>query len=193
MSAKQTYTFALIATAFVILVLAAVVLAADPAPAAADAAKKPTFVGSKACKTCHQGEKNGKIFESWMESKHAKAMSVLDSTKGETTDAKCLKCHTTGYGAGGYGEKGMEAIDLAGVGCESCHGPGSEYKSMKVMKDHEASLAAGMIVPTEATCKKCHNEESPTFKGFNFKEAYEKIAHHVPVKPDSAAPAEGTK
>jgi cytochrome c2 len=162
------------------------VVALAEEPAAAEA-KKPTYVGSKACKTCHQGEKNGKIFEQWSESKHANAMARLDSAKGETKDPKCLKCHTVGYGAGGFGEAGKEALDLAGVGCESCHGPGSEYKAMKVMKDHDASIAAGLWVPEEKTCTACHNAESPTFKGFNFKEAYAKIEHHVPPKADSTA------
>jgi hypothetical protein len=29
---------------------------------------------------------------------------------------------------------------------------------------------------------KCHNEESPTFAGFNFDESWAKIAHPVPEK-----------
>jgi cytochrome c2 len=185
---KKINVIVLLLGALALLIGSVVALAEDPAPAAADAAKKPTFVGSKACKTCHQGEKNGKIYESWMDSKHANAMSVLDSAKGETKDPKCLKCHTTGYGAGGFGEKGMEAIELAGVGCESCHGPGSEYKPMKVMKDKAAATAAGLMAVTEATCVKCHNSESPTFKSFDFKTAYAKIEHHVP-KAAEAAPA----
>ena len=45
---------------------------------------------------------------------------------------------------------------MPGVQCESCHGPGSAYKSMKVMKDSDASLAAGLLVPDEATCRGCH-------------------------------------
>lgn len=153
----------------------------------AAAEKKPTYVGSKACKTCHQGEKNGKIHETWLESKHAHALMTLDSAKGERTDAKCLKCHTTGYGKGGYGSPGMEALDLAGVGCESCHGPGSEYKSLKVMKDHDAAVKAGLWTADEKMCVTCHNAESPQFKSFDYKTAYAKIEHHVPVKTDSAA------
>jgi hypothetical protein len=37
--------------------------------------------------------------------------------------------------------------------------------------------AAGLVIPTEATCKGCHNEKSPHFKGFDFKTMSEKIKH----------------
>ncbi len=192
MLSRKAYSFALLFGAFALLAMTLVAAAEDAAPATGEA-KTPAYVGSKACKTCHQGEKNGKVFETWMNSKHASALARLDSAKGETKDPKCLKCHTTGYGVGGFGAEGMEALDLAGVGCESCHGPGSEYKSMKVMKDHDASVKAGLWTPDEKTCVTCHNAESPTFKGFDFKEAYAKIAHKIPPKGEEAAPAEGTK
>jgi hypothetical protein len=45
------------------------------------------------------------------------------------------------------------------------------------MKDKQKSLANGLVEPNEAVCKKCHNEKSPTFKGFNYKEAVGKINH----------------
>jgi cytochrome c2 len=172
--------------------LAATSLAMAEDQAAAPA--KPAdhaYVGSKTCKTCHMGEKNGKIWETWLESKHAKSLSVLDSAKGERSDPKCLKCHTVGFGAEtGFKAGGdMAPEGLAAVGCESCHGAGADYKSMKVMKDKAAAVAAGLVIPTEETCKKCHNAESPTFKGFDFKAMYAKIEHHI---PKAAAPAEGT-
>jgi len=160
------------------------VYAEDAAPAG-----DPAYIGSGKCKMCHKGEKNGNIWETWLESKHAKSMESLVA-KGEQNNAECLACHTTGYGTpSGFGADTTmhNAEALGGVGCEACHGPGSNYKSKKVMESHEASLAAGLIVPTEATCTKCHNEKSPTFKGFNFKEAYDKIVHHVPEAADSTA------
>jgi len=157
---------------------------------AQDAAKTPTYVGSGKCKMCHKGEKNGAIWEKWLESAHSKTMSKLDPAKGEDKNPECLACHTTGYGTpSGFGADTtlLGAEDLGAVGCEVCHGPGSEYKSKKVMESHEASLAAGLVVPNKETCTKCHNEKSPTFKGFNYEEALAKIAHKIPEAADSTA------
>ena len=77
------------------------------------------------------------------------------------------------------GKKGYSVEE--GVGCEACHGPGSLYKSRKIMKDKEASMKVGLIIPDEKTCIKCHNEESPTFKEFKYAEMLEKVAHPYPV------------
>ena len=69
-----------------------------------------------------------------------------------------------------------------GVSCETCHGPGSMYKGASVMKNRELAMTKGMIIPDEALCKTCHNEESPTYKGFNYTEMLAKIAHPNPAK-----------
>ena len=172
-----------------VVALATALAPAQDQPAKPAEAKKPAYVGSKGCKVCHTGEKKGRMWEIWTESKHAKSMAALASTKGEDKDPKCLKCHTTGHGAGGYGSESMEALAVAeglgAVGCEACHGPGSTYKSLAVMKNREAAIAAGLVIPTEATCTRCHNEESPTFKDFKFDEYWARIAHHIPKAADT--------
>lgn len=40
--------------------------------------------------------------------------------------------------------------------CESCHGAGSEYKTLSVMKDPEKARAAGLILPGGDFCTTCH-------------------------------------
>jgi hypothetical protein len=40
--------------------------------------------------------------------------------------------------------------------CESCHGPGSEYKAPAIMKDPEKAKAAGLVIPSAAFCANCH-------------------------------------
>jgi len=134
------------------------------------------YIGSSKCKMCHKGDKKGNVFEKWEQSAHAKAFDVLKA-KGNEKDPKCLECHVTGFNAGGYKIGDANAAQFEGVGCESCHGPGSAYKSMSVMKDKKKAMENGLIMPTEDLCKKCHNEKSPTFKGFNFAEALKKIDH----------------
>lgn len=158
--------------------------------------KEFQYVGADKCKMCHKGPKNGEIFEIWLKSKHASAFTVLASEEAKAVaqkkgiadaqkDAKCLKCHVTAYDKPAAVK--TATLTLAeGVSCESCHGPGSEYKSMKAMKD----LAAGTIQPASVglnpepmkTCATCHNEQSPTFKKIDFVQAFKQIEHKVPKK-----------
>jgi hypothetical protein len=153
-------------------------------------ADAPGYVGTTTCKMCHKGEAKGSQFEKWQASAHADAYNVLGTDKAKEAAAKagvenpqesekCMVCHSTAFGvdASLLGKKFSIA---EGVQCEGCHGPGSAYKSKKVMQDREAAIKSGMIVPDEKTCTTCHNEKSPTFKGFDFATYWEKIAHPVP-------------
>lgn len=147
--------------------------------------KEVQYVGVQKCKKCHV--KNGDQYGKWKNSKHSKAYEVLASDKAKEIgkklgvadpqqSEKCLKCHTTGYGE--KPEKFAASFDIKdGVQCESCHGAGSAYKKSKIMKDRDKSIAAGLILPTEEVCVKCHNKDAPGFEGFDFKKMHKKIAH----------------
>ncbi len=134
------------------------------------------YIGATKCKMCHNKAAKGEIYNLWAAGPHAKAM---ESLKGdEAKDPKCLKCHST---VGHVDASLIASIKVKeGVSCESCHGPGSAYKSATVMKSQELSLEKGLILPDEKVCKQCHNEESPHYKGFNFAEYAAKIAHDDP-------------
>ncbi|GAB4299101.1 MAG: hypothetical protein Kow0098_25250 [Ignavibacteriaceae bacterium] len=154
-----------------------------------------SYIGTEACGMCHKSEKQGQQLSIWKNSKHAQAYNTLKTEKAdeiaknagyETPAAEteaCLKCHVSGYNVDPslLGKK-FKIED--GVQCETCHGPGSEYKSMKIMKSREESIANGLIVHEnlEDFCTNCHNNESPTFVEFNFAEQWEKIKHPVPEK-----------
>ena len=155
--------------------------------ARADDEPRYAYVGSFRCKKCHLAE-----YKSWEATRMAKSFDILksgqhkevkekfkiDTGKDYTTDANCLKCHTTGFERlGGYqtpagnDEKAVKkAEQLAGVGCESCHGPGGAYvevfeeilKSKRKYKVEEL-YALGLTKIDEATCKTCHNQEGPTY------------------------------
>jgi hypothetical protein len=134
------------------------------------------FVGARICKWCHYGIKKGAVYEKWEKSPHARALETLKAS-GEEKNPQCLECHSTGFNAGGYQLADAETSEFKGVQCESCHGPGYDYSLMSIMKDIEQSKANGLIEPTEAVCKKCHNEKSPTFKGFDYKKFCSAIDH----------------
>jgi len=154
------------------------------------ASAEPEIIGAPKCKICHRA-KTGDQWKIWTESAHARAFETLASAQSQKIAADlglgdpqqepaCLKCHTTRVSLGedvAINEK-ANYDDSEGVGCEACHGPGSDYKSRKVMLDPEASRAAGLIMNTG--CRQCHNEESPTFKGFDFEAQWLEIAHMVP-------------
>ena len=148
------------------------------------------FVGVQKCALCHKKPEQGEQFKIWSESKHAKAFETLGTQAAKDIgkkmgiddpqkSGKCLKCHSTAYG--NTENKVTEAVPVEeGISCESCHGAGKDFMKKSVMEDKDAAKEAGLVIPNETTCKKCHNEESPNFKPFNFKESYEKIKHEIP-------------
>ncbi len=158
-------------------------------------ASKFNYIGVKKCKMCHKGEKKGNIFEKWEAKKHSKAYATLATEeskevakkvgiKGDPQQAaECLVCHTTAYKAPAAQKEATLTLE-EGVSCEACHGPGSEYKSMKVMKDITAGKVKpcdyGLMTPDKEVCVNCHNPKSPTYKEFKFEEAVKLIAHPLP-------------
>lgn len=183
---KKLFTIACLLAVFA-MIFASVSLAQEKA--AAKATHK--YIGAAKCKMCHNTPAQGEQFKKWTESKHSKAFEVLASPEAlevgkkagvekPQESEKCLVCHVTGFAAPAEAKDATFAYS-EGVGCEACHGAGSDYKAMSVMKNKEASIAAGMVVPDEKLCKTCHNENSPTYKPFVFADAFKLIAHAKPA------------
>ncbi len=178
-----------------VVLMAAVVLSVALAFALSAYAEDATYVGNSQCKICHNKKDEGEPWAKWKASKHATAFATLSTDaakeaatkKGVTKPAaeapECLKCHVTGYDAAkGVPEKIMKED---GIQCESCHGPASLHiAAAKKFKsgDKSANPSAAIKKGDEATCKTCHNSESPTAKAFDFKAASETIAHKNPNK-----------
>jgi 2',3'-cyclic-nucleotide 2'-phosphodiesterase (5'-nucleotidase family) len=119
-----------------------------------------TFIGNDDCAICHN-----KIFRHWAETRHASAYETLVRVEHEY-DPECVSCHTIGL----HYFTGFETIEstpkLKGVGCESCHGPGSSHKETQ-SKDYGSVNAD--------SCITCHEDEhSPNFQ---FEEYWQKIVH----------------
>lgn len=140
------------------------------------------YIGAAKCKMCHNKPDKGEQYNKWQAGPHAKAMEALKGD--EKNNETCLKCHSTA----GSVDKGMLAGVKAdeGVSCESCHGPGSMYKSAAIMKNKQMALSKGMIEPTEETCKVCHLGDKPeghvaAKKAWNFEEFKAVIAHDDPT------------
>jgi hypothetical protein len=106
------------------------------------------YVGAAKCKMCHKVQ-----YASWEQTTHAKATDDAKASTDREFSADCLKCHATNA-----------SEDLAGVQCEACHGPGSDYKKMSIMKDKDASIANGLIIPSQETCDGCHTGDDHSKK-----------------------------
>jgi hypothetical protein len=165
----------------------------------ADASKVPAagagaeYVGANKCRMCHMKE-----HKAWMVTGHPKAMELLkgapDSTvakfaarlKTEVTgpadkaDA-CLTCHVTGFKLpGGYpAADSTKNANLAFMGCEGCHGPGSKHIAAP-LADKKKFISRE--VP-EKLCVQCHTPAmSPKWDFADYKK---RGVHIVPA----AAPA----
>ncbi|MBI4652426.1 cytochrome c family protein [Candidatus Desantisbacteria bacterium] len=105
------------------------------------------YIGAIECGICHT-----EVYESWKKQRHSKAYDRLQNSDKE--NPKCLKCHTTGYGE----QKFYEQVNLEGVQCEACHGPGSLYRPMNIMKVRKKANELGLIFPIDPlkVCRKCH-------------------------------------
>lgn len=154
------------------------------------ASEEFTYVGAAKCKICHRTEKQGKQHPIWEESTHSKSFTALTSEQAiqtakeaglEKTPAespKCLACHAPLF------EKAAE-LKEEGVTCEVCHGPGSAYKKLSIMKDREEAVKNGLIVygSPEAIRKQCLNcHENAHGIAFDFEARWEKIKHPRPEK-----------
>jgi len=152
------------------------------------------YVGATRCRTCHRKEEQGEQYPKWEEGPHAGAYASLASDKGKEVAAaagidnpqeagECLKCHITAYGVD---ESLLDSrYDIEeGVSCEACHGAGSEYRKKSTMEEitrgEIEGASVGLIEPNEEVCIGCHNDESPTFEGFNFEEKIQEINHPIP-------------
>jgi hypothetical protein len=154
-----------------------------------------TYVGSANCKMCHNKAATGKQYSIWAASNHAKAFEVLASDEAKAVAQKagiegdpqqaaaCVSCHVTGYGV--EVPAGSKLTKAEGVSCEACHGAGSAYKGLAVMKQINTGAikgeTVGLVTITEKTCITCHNPQSLTYKEFKFDEAAKKIAHPIQV------------
>jgi hypothetical protein len=152
---------------------------------------QPQYVGSRACGECHASAERGGQYVRWLQSRHAHAYWRLASDwalflarqrphyqdlERPIEDERCLQCHLTDAQSDDRLFAGSYRLQ-EGVGCEACHGPGSEYAEAEVMADRAAFLAKGGVVPSGRTCRRCHRDSDR----FDFARWWPKLAHPRPA------------
>ena len=124
---------------------------------AADPPKGQTYVGMKKCASCHF-----KQYTAWKKDSHSKVFDLLPASY--KTNAKCLKCHTTGFGTPTGFKDIKKTPNLASITCESCHGPGSEHAKISERFGKKKLTAADELVVRDSiwlitpnnVCVECH-------------------------------------
>lgn len=120
------------------------------------------YTGSESCKSCHEYE-----YGKWSTQAHSHSFSTLQIA-GSQFDPECVICHTVGmkYESGFVSEE--KTPYLKNVGCENCHGPGSEHiKTIGKTKSTESKLQ----------CLDCHTPEQSSHYTGNEQLYRKKIIH----------------
>lgn len=170
MSMKRTLIASLAAFGVVLLLAAGGCPQVQPPPSngnandnANDNAPPPTtgnsgiggkFVGSSRCGLCHVS-----THRDWNDTLHARAYQTLVNI-GQQNNSVCIGCHVVGFGEpGGFVDLATTA-DLAGVGCESCHG-GARAHAENVV---DRTLRPPADISADV-CGRCHTgTHHPTFE-----------------------------
>ena len=126
------------------------------------------YTGSESCKPCHEYE-----YEKWGTKPHAHAYATLERVDS-AFDPECAVCHVVGmkYESGFVSEQ--KTGDLKNVGCEICHGPGSE---------HNRTLGRAETTGPKLDCTDCHTPETSGDYAGNEELYFEKIIHWREPKP----------
>ncbi|MDX9924355.1 MAG: T9SS type A sorting domain-containing protein [Ignavibacteriaceae bacterium] len=137
------------------------------------------YVGVEKCKDCHKfAGFGGEIVEAWEKTGHANQMK--EAFNGEYSShfqEFCLACHATGYdkkaandgfddfpfvypavlAPGVYDQTAAmypEAMKLANVQCEACHGPGSVHAASPLSSKENSKISVTM---DSQNCAYCHD------------------------------------
>jgi hypothetical protein len=110
--------------------------------------QKLTYVGAAVCKQCHPNEHGV-----WEKTSHSHAMDALEKVATKPTlrnfDPECVVCHVVGLRVQSGFESKEKTPQLAHVGCESCHGPGSGHAANKDNMELRLALSPWKTKPTD--------------------------------------------
>lgn len=144
------------------------------------------YVGAKVCASCHNSEKQGKVYDHWLQTNHPKAVNTLriasESKARKIQDFElwivkmgrgekyglpkpaaeyehCLPCHSTAFGV--PAQLVAPSFDPKdGVQCELCHGAGSAHAELESIK------SSGKPIPPDEIARVLQVAKAPGLKLF---------------------------
>ena len=120
------------------------------------------YVGSQSCASCHEYE-----YAKWSTKAHADAFATLVEV-GSDYDPECVVCHVVGMDRTSGFITAERTPVMKNVGCENCHGPGSE---------HVRTFGQAATVEPKSTCLDCHTPEHSSGYAGREAEYLQKIVH----------------
>jgi hypothetical protein len=136
----------------------------------------PQYAGSQACAECHQSTHDSVNY-----TRHAGAFTnAAFVASGGQTNSSCIACHTVGYGLpnGFVSLKDKNTFPrLAGVQCESCHGPAGNHAA-----NPDDVTARPRIELAAQVCGGCHSgSQHPTFSEWKSSGHYQVVEDMSPA------------
>lgn len=104
-----------------------------------------SYAGKTACRDCHAN-----IHDAYAQ--QPMGMSGTGPSLRHV-GTNCGGCHNTGVGEETGAKLDGSTPHLAGIGCESCHGPGSAHIAASTTADRKATITR---TPPDKTCWNCH-------------------------------------
>ncbi len=152
---------------YVIFILSLLFLISVPATAKVLTDRVPRYVGSDACKSCHENEYKNFITYA----KKATSFKSIERVRKGLTEEEvkgCYACHTTGYGKPGGFVSLEKTPHLKNAGCEVCHGPGEFHVRMRDPRYIKRKMKI-------EDCEVCHTSER--VRAFRYKPMIHGGAH----------------
>jgi hypothetical protein len=159
------------------------------------------YVGSANCKSCHK-----EAYKIWEKSGHAHAYQTLEEARKPSLrqyDGECIVCHVVGFTNKTGFTDAQTTPKLKGVGCESCHGPGSPHLDdnydtsiQELMNPYKTKLEETPVQKKQRTlrldifCQKCHDQDNDVNWSID---KWEKIIHMDGSKSEEKKSDEKTK
>ncbi len=122
-------------------------------------AQEKSFVGSEACKECHEDQYANYIKYS-KKANSFKSIKKMEKKLTKEEYKECFECHTTGFGKPGGFVSEETTPGLKDAGCEVCHGPGNLHAESEDPELININLDMN-------NCNKCHSNDR--VKAFDFK------------------------